>query len=155
DEIRAGHQSTNSQGARPRRAADAARPRRRGDRMRRREFIAGVIGVAASWPMAARAQPSQRVRRIGALMGWAGDDPQFRSRIDALLEGLAGLGWTEGRNLRLDVHWSNGDVARAQALARTLVEQQPDLLLAATTPSAAALQRETRTIPIVFAVVSD
>jgi putative tryptophan/tyrosine transport system substrate-binding protein len=95
------------------------------------------------------------MRRVGVLMGWSDSDPQYRSRATALIEGLAVQGWTDKKNLRFDVRWSGGNVDRARALAKELVEQQPDVLIAATTPSTAALQRETKTIPIVFAVVSD
>jgi putative ABC transport system substrate-binding protein len=119
--------------------------------MRRREFIAGLSGAVA-WPVVGRTQPL--VRHVGVLMGWSDSDPQYRTRIGALVEGLTVLGWAENQ-LRLDIRWSNGDVDRAQTLAKELVSQQPDVLVAATTPSAAALQRETKTIPIVFAVVSD
>ncbi len=122
--------------------------------MRRREFITLVGGVFA-WPSVTRAQPSARMRRIGVLMGWSGDDPQYRSRMDALVQGLAALGWTEGHNVQLDVRWTNGSVDRARALAMKLVEQKPDALMAATTPSATALHLETKSIPIIFAVVSD
>jgi putative tryptophan/tyrosine transport system substrate-binding protein len=120
--------------------------------MKGREFIT-LLGGAAIWPLAARAQQVQRPRLIGMLMGWS--ENSFRSRADALVEGLAALGWTDQSNPRLDVRWTNGDVERARVLAKDLVEQQPDVLVAATTPAAAALKRETRTIPIVFAVVSD
>jgi putative tryptophan/tyrosine transport system substrate-binding protein len=122
--------------------------------MRRRDFIKVVAGSASFWPLAARAQ-QQRMRRVGVLMGWSESDAQYRTRADALVGGLAALGWTDKSNLRLDVRWTNGNVDRARALAKDLVEQQPDVLVAATTPAAAALKRETRTIPIVFAVVSD
>jgi putative ABC transport system substrate-binding protein len=122
--------------------------------MKRREFVA-FLGGAAAWPLAARAQQPDRMRRIGVLMGWSESDPEYRARVDAVVQGLAQLGWTEGRNLRVDVRWTNGDTERARTLAKELVGLQPDVILATTTPPTAALQRETRTIPIVFAVVSD
>jgi putative tryptophan/tyrosine transport system substrate-binding protein len=118
--------------------------------MRRRDFIKVAAGSAVTWPLAAHAQQVERTRLIGVLMGWSETDPQYRSRADALVEGLAALGWTDKSNLRLDVRWINGDVERAPALAKELVEQKPDVLVAVTTVAAAALLHETRTIPIVF-----
>jgi putative ABC transport system substrate-binding protein len=122
--------------------------------MKRREFIT-LLGGAAAWSVAARAQQDQRVRRIGVLMGWSESDPEYRARVIAFAQALAQSGWTDGQNVRIDVRWTNGDVERAGALAKELVALQPDVILASTTPSIAALQRETRTIPIVFAVLSD
>jgi putative ABC transport system substrate-binding protein len=122
--------------------------------MRRREFISLLGGAAAAWPLTAHAQ-DERVRRIGILMGWAENDAEFRLRVDAVIQGLARLGWIEGRNIRFDVRWTNGEVARAQALAKELVASQPDAIIAGATPSTTALQRETHIIPIVFALVSD
>jgi putative ABC transport system substrate-binding protein len=123
--------------------------------MRRREFIGLLGGAAATWPLAARAQQGGPIRRIGVLMGWSESDPEYHSRIAALVQGLAQLGWTDGRNMRIDVRWTNGDVERAGILAKELVALQPDVIVAGATPATAALQRETRTIPIVFTVVSD
>jgi putative tryptophan/tyrosine transport system substrate-binding protein len=123
--------------------------------MKRRDFITLLGGAAAAWPLAARAQQGGTTRRIGVLMGWSENDPEYQSRIDAFVQVLAQLGWAEGRNLRVDVRWTNGDVERAGVLAKELVALQPDVILAGTTPVTAALQRETRTIPIVFAPVSD
>jgi putative ABC transport system substrate-binding protein len=123
--------------------------------MRRREFITFFGGAAVAWPLSARAQQSGAVRRIGVLLGWSESDPEYRMRLDAFLQELAKSGWADGRNVRLDVRWTNGDVARAGVLAKELVALQPDVILVGTTPATAALQRETRTIPIVFAVVSD
>jgi putative ABC transport system substrate-binding protein len=123
--------------------------------MRRRAFITLLGGVAATWPLAARAQQGGPIRRIGVLMGWSESDPEYRSRIDVLLQALAQLGWADGRNMRIDVRWTNGDVERAGVLAKELVALQPDVILAGATPTTAALQRETRTLPIVFLVVSD
>jgi putative ABC transport system substrate-binding protein len=123
--------------------------------MKRRGFIMLLGGVAAGWPLAARAQQPGSIRRIGVLMGWSESDPDYRSRIDALVQGLAQLGWTDGRNMRIDVRWTNGDIERAGVLAKELVALQPDVILAGATPATAAVQRETRTIPIVFTVVSD
>jgi putative tryptophan/tyrosine transport system substrate-binding protein len=123
--------------------------------MKRREFIALLSGAAATWPVSALAQQGERVRRIAVLMGWSESDPEYRSRIDALVQGLALLGWEDGHNIRVDVRWTNGDASRASVLAKEMVELQPDVILAGATPATAALQRATRTIPIVFVVVSD
>ena len=122
--------------------------------MRRREFIAG-LGGAAAWPLAARAQQADRVRRIGVLMAFDENDPEAKAHLSAFTQGLAELGWTDGRNLRMDVRWAAGNVDRARMFAKELVDLQPDVILADTTPVTAALQRETRTIPIVFATVAD
>jgi len=119
--------------------------------MKRREFIAG-LGGAAAWPMAARGQAN---RRIGLLMGWSERNLQFRTGASAFLLELARLGWVDGGNLSVHQRWTNSDIDRARQFARELVAEQPDLIFAGSTPVTAALQRETRTIPIVFAVVSD
>jgi putative ABC transport system substrate-binding protein len=123
--------------------------------MRRRAFITLIGGAASAWPLAARAQQGGSIRRIGMLMGWSESDPQYRSRIDAFVRVLAQSGWAEGRNIRIDVRWTNGDADRAGVLAKELVALQPDVIFAGTTPVTVALQGETRTIPIVFAPVSD
>jgi putative ABC transport system substrate-binding protein len=124
--------------------------------MKRRQFITLLGGAAATWPVMARAQQPGSMRRIGVLMGWSESDPEYRSRIDAFVQGLAQSGWVDGRNMRIEVRWTNGDVERAGVLAKDLVQLlQPDVIFTSTTPATAALQRETRTIPIVFAVVSD
>jgi putative ABC transport system substrate-binding protein len=122
--------------------------------MRRREFIS-LIGGAAMLPIAARAQQGERIRRIGVLMGYGEADPDAKADLVAFVRGLSDLGWTDGRNLRIDVRWTAGSVDRARVVAKELVDQQPDVILAHATPQTAALQRETRTIPIVFVVVSD
>ena len=122
--------------------------------MQRREFIAG-LGSAAAWPVAARAQPGDRVRRIGVLMALDEDDPEARALLSGFTQGLAELGWTEGRNLRMDVLLAGDNIDRMQVFAKELVARQPEMILAQGTPVTAALQRETRTIPIVFAVVGD
>jgi putative ABC transport system substrate-binding protein len=117
--------------------------------MRRREFIAGLGGATAAWPLAARAQQPNRIRRVGILMG--ASDADFQARINAFLEGLAQLGWTEGRNLRIDYRSSNSnnpDVLRPQAEA--LVRAAPDVIFAVAATAVQVLQRVTRTIPIVF-----
>src|ERR1700693_2348446 len=114
--------------------------------MRRREFIAGV---AAVWPIAARAQQPDRMRRIGVLMPFDENDPEAKAYLAGFTQGLAELGWTNGRNLRMDVRWAAGSVDRMRMLAKELVDLQPEMILANTTPVTAALQRETHTIPIV------
>jgi putative ABC transport system substrate-binding protein len=113
--------------------------------MRRREFIVG-LGSAAAWPLAARAQQGDRVRRIGVLMGGDENDPLAKARISALTQALADLGWTDGRNVRMDLRWSGLDINRIRALAHELVDLRPDIILTSSTPIAIALQRETRTI---------
>jgi putative ABC transport system substrate-binding protein len=118
--------------------------------MNRRKFIAG-LGGAAAWPLAARAQQGERVRRIGVLMVGDENDPAAKTIVSA----LPGLGWADGRNVRMDVRWGGGDPNRIRALAQELVGLQPDIVLANSTPATVALQRETRTIPIVFATVVD
>ena len=122
--------------------------------MRRREFIAGLGSTAAAWPLAARAQQGDRVRRIGVLMWLDENDPGAKSDLSAFTQALAGMGWTEGRNLRMDLRWYGDDTNRIPALAQELVGLQPDVILACG-EATAALQRETQTIPIVFAGVSD
>jgi putative tryptophan/tyrosine transport system substrate-binding protein len=123
--------------------------------MRRREFIT-LLGGAASWPLAARAQQGDRMRRIGVLMGLDENDPLAKTSVSAFIQALAGLGWTDGRNVQMDLRWADGgDTNRIRALAQELVGLRPDIILAGTTPATAAVQRETRTIPIVFAGVAD
>jgi ABC-type uncharacterized transport system substrate-binding protein len=122
--------------------------------MRRRKFIT-LLGVAAvACPLGARAQV-QRVRRIGVLMGIAETDAEARSRATALQQGLQELGWTEGRNVRIDYRWAADDSERIQAYAAELVALAPDLIVASTTPVMTVLQQATRTIPIVFLQVTD
>jgi putative tryptophan/tyrosine transport system substrate-binding protein len=123
--------------------------------MRRRAFIVGV-GGALAWPIAARAQQADRVRRIGVL--WTGDenDPFQKQVMSGFTRRLGELGWTMGRNLRMDVRWgAPGNADRMQMFAKELVALQPEVIQAASTPATAALQRETRTLPIVFGGVSD
>jgi putative ABC transport system substrate-binding protein len=123
--------------------------------MRRREFITVAGGAAASWPIAARAQQPERMRRIGVLMAFDENDPKAKGWLSNFTQGFAELGWTDGRTVRMDVRWAAGSVDRMRAFAKELVQLQPDVILAGATPATAAVQRETRTIPIVFAVVSD
>jgi putative ABC transport system substrate-binding protein len=123
--------------------------------IRRRDFIT-LLGGAAAWPFAARAQPGERVRRIGVLMAGDENDPLAKGRFSAFTQALAGLGWTDGRNLRMDLRWGGeDDINRMRAFAQELVGLQPEIILAATTPATVAVRRETVTIPIVFAGVAD
>jgi putative ABC transport system substrate-binding protein len=117
--------------------------------MKRREFIAR-LGGAVAWPLALRAQPAERVRRIGVLVSGDENDPVYKSRVSAFTQALAGLDWTDGRNVRMDFRWGRGDINRMRVLAQELVGQQPDIIVTNGTPATAAVQRETRTIPIVF-----
>src|SRR5215467_1552364 len=118
--------------------------------MKRRTFIAG-LGGAVAWPLTARAQQPQRMRRVGALLLLDENDPEQKRRLSAFTEALADLGWTDGRNVRMDVRWYGDDINRIRALAQELVGLKPDIILATSVPATAAVQRETRTIPIVFA----
>ena len=111
--------------------------------MRRREFIAG-LGAAASWPLAARAQQGELVRRVGVLIPWSEDDRFTKITLSVFVEGLASLGWSEGRNLRTDVRSSGDDPELVRRYARELVAQQSDVILAEGTLATAAVQRETR-----------
>jgi putative tryptophan/tyrosine transport system substrate-binding protein len=120
----------------------------------RREFIAG-LGAAAAWPAVARAQQGDRMRRIGVLMSGDENDPVYKTRLYAFTQALAELGWTDGRNVRVDLRWASGDINRMRALAQELIGSQHDIILAGGTGATIALQRETRTIPIVFVTVSD
>src|SRR6187455_2272361 len=122
--------------------------------MKRREFIAGLAGAAAAWPLAARAQQPERVRRVGVLVGLAENDPEMKQRLAGLRQGLEKLGWAEGRNLRIDYRFAPAGT-QARLLARELVALQPDVIITQSTPATAAMQQETRTIPIVFAGVAD
>jgi putative tryptophan/tyrosine transport system substrate-binding protein len=122
--------------------------------MKRREFIAGV-GGAVALPLAARAQQPERMRRIGWLMSLDESDPLVKTYVSAFTQALADLGWTVGRNVRMDLRWSGGDINRIRAFAQELVGLQPDIIVTSSTPMVAAFQRETRTIPIVFAGVGD
>ena len=121
--------------------------------MRRREFIT-LLGGAAAWPLAARAQQRERVRRIGVLIGVA-DDAEGQARLAAFKNGMQGLGWIDGGNVRMDVRFTAGNAARAQTYAAELVGAAPDVILGNTYSAVAALQQQTRTIPIVFAQVVD
>jgi putative ABC transport system substrate-binding protein len=124
--------------------------------IRRREFIFTLGGVAAAWPLTSHAQQPNRVRRIGVLMSYAESDSDAQAWYAAFREGLQKLGWTEGHNAQIDTRWATPDDAESmQRFAKELVALQPDLLLSSTTPTTSALLQQTRTIPIVFAIVAD
>jgi putative ABC transport system substrate-binding protein len=123
--------------------------------MQRREFITLLGGATVGWPLAARAQQGERLRRIGVLMGFAEDDPETIVRVAKFRQELERLGWSEGRNVRIDYRFTAARADQFQVLAKELVALQPDVILAHATGIAAALQRETRAIPIVFVNVSD
>jgi putative ABC transport system substrate-binding protein len=122
--------------------------------VRRREFIT-LLGGAAAWPLAARAQQRERVRRIGVFMPGVADHPEYEVRIAAFLQGLGELGWIVGRNVRIDYRWGAGDVERYRVIAAELIALSPDVVLAFGYATANALQKATRSVPIVFASVTD
>jgi putative ABC transport system substrate-binding protein len=123
--------------------------------MRRREFITLLGGAAAAWPLAASAQQPDRMRRIGVLGGFAENDLEMKARLAGFRQGLERLGWSEGRNVRIDYRFAPAGTGHAQALAKELVALQPDVIFAHSTPVAAALKSESRVVPIVFVSVSD
>jgi putative ABC transport system substrate-binding protein len=122
--------------------------------VRRRQFIT-LLGGAPAWPLVVRAQQGEGVRRIGVLIQYDENDPEGKLRLSAFTQALADLGWTDGRNVRLDLRWGGGDINRSRAFAQELVGLRPDIIVTAGTPATVAVQRETRTIPIVFAGVTD
>jgi putative ABC transport system substrate-binding protein len=122
--------------------------------VKRRTFIAG-LGSVAGWPVAARAQQPERMRHIGVLMPGDENDPVAWSEVFAFTQELVGLGWTDARNVRMDLRWGGGDINRMRALGQELVRLQPDIVLATGTPATVAVQQETPTIPIVFVNVAD
>ena len=123
--------------------------------MRRREFIAGLGGALTAWPFSARTQPSERVRRVGVLTLLPETDPEQQAEETAFRRRLTELGWIDGRNIHIDYRSAAGDLDRVKSFAKELIALNPDVLVGVTTPVTAALQRETKTIPIIFAVVSD
>ena len=123
--------------------------------MRRRDLIQVIMGAVTAWPLAASAQQSGQTRRVGVLMNVVADDPQGRARIAAFQQKMQQLGWSDGGNVQIDIRWGANNVERDHQYAVELVALAPDVILAAGTLSVAALQRETRTIPIVFNNVSD
>jgi putative tryptophan/tyrosine transport system substrate-binding protein len=122
--------------------------------MNRREFIT-LLGGAAAWPLAARAQQPDQVPAIGMLMGYAEDDPETQARLAGFREGLGELGWIEGRNVRIDYRFAPWGPGQAQAFAKELIALRPNVLVGDSAPASVALSRETRAIPIVFVGVSD
>src|SRR5262245_23322346 len=124
------------------------------DQLKRREFIT-LLGGAAAWSVAAHAQPGERMRRIGVLMHYSQTDRESQTRIAAFLETLQRLGWTEGRNVRIEYRWSAGDAGREKAYVAELVRSKLDVIVVAGWTALAELQRLTRTIPIVFTQVSE
>jgi putative tryptophan/tyrosine transport system substrate-binding protein len=123
--------------------------------MRRREFITLLGGAAAAWPVGARAQQGDRVRRIGVLMSLAADDPQGQARIAAFLQGLQQLGWTNGSNVRIDTRWGTGSAEEIRKYAAELIALAPDIILASGGSVAGPLLQVTRTVPIVFTQTPD
>jgi ABC-type uncharacterized transport system substrate-binding protein len=123
--------------------------------MKRREFIKLLGGAAAVWPLAARAQQGERIRRIGVLMAYGESDAEAQAWVAAFRDGLQKLGWTEGRDIGIDVHWATGETETIQRFAKELVASKPEVVLASSTPPTTALLQQTRSIPIVFALVSD
>ena len=123
--------------------------------MQRREFITLLGGAAVAWPRAARAQQADRMRRVGVLDSRAADDQEGKARLAVFVQGLQELGWTEGRNVRIDYRWAAGDADRSGTYAAELVALAPDVILASASGSVAALQQTTRTVPIVFVNIID
>jgi putative ABC transport system substrate-binding protein len=125
------------------------------DRWKRRDFVALLGSAAAPWPLAARAQQREQVRRIAMLISYAESDPEAQARISALRNRLQELGWTEGLNLRIEYRWGAFSAAPTERFARELIALQPDLILTTNTPTTASVQQQTHTIPIIFANVVD
>jgi putative ABC transport system substrate-binding protein len=123
--------------------------------MKRRDFITLLGGAAAAWPLAARAQQGERVRRIGVLMAYAENDREYQSHLAAFREELQKLGWTEGRNVQIDYRWAALDPELIRRFARELIALQPDVILSSSSPTTASLLQETRSIPIIFANIAD
>jgi putative tryptophan/tyrosine transport system substrate-binding protein len=122
--------------------------------MRRRDFIT-LLGGAAAWPLAASAQQAERVRRIGVLLSLSADDPQGQARLMAFLQGLQQLGWTDGRNMRIDARWSGGNADDARKYAAELVALAPEVILASGGSVAGPVLQVTRTVPVVFTITPD
>jgi len=123
--------------------------------MKRRDFIAALGGAIVTWPLDARAQQDSAPRRLGVLVPSSPDDQEVKKELAAFTRQMQSLGWTEGGNLRVDYRWSGGDSQKTQAFAKELVDAHPDIIFVRSTPATAALLKNTRSIPIVFAVVSD
>src|SRR5262249_32477066 len=166
DSVRAPHQGQQSTRTAPTgRTHDCKRPLRctpndllpggGHPHMKRREFITLLGGAAAAWPLAARAQQPEKIRRIGVLTPFAADDPEGQARLTAFMQGLQQLGWTDGRSLRIDIRWGAGDAERIRRNAAELVALAPDVILAAAGSIVGALQQVSRTVPIVFVMTID
>ena len=123
--------------------------------MRRREFIAVFGGAAATWPLAARAQQTERMRRVSLLLGYSEDDAEGQASVAALRQTLQELGWAEGRNIRIDTRWAGADPNKARTFAKELVGITPDVIVSSSNLVTEIVQQETRTIPIVFVFVGD
>src|SRR5262245_41574440 len=122
--------------------------------MRRRDFIT-LLGGAAAWPLAARAQQGERMRRIGVLLSSTADDPEYQDRLTAFLQGLAQLGWIAGRNVHIDIRWGSFDAEGARKHVAEIVALAPDAILSSGSSTTTPLYQATRTIPIVFATLLD
>ena len=125
------------------------------DQLKRREFMTLFGGAAAMWPIVARAQQADRVRRVGIFMDLAEQDAEGQTRVAAFRKGLQDLGWTEGRNVKFDTRWTAGNPARMRRYAAELVGLAPAVIMNGGLPTLVAMQQETRTIPVVFAQVLD
>jgi putative ABC transport system substrate-binding protein len=123
--------------------------------MRRRDFVTFVACTAATWPLAVRAQPSERMRRVGVLMGYAETDPAAQAQVAAFRKGLQKLGWDEGRNIQVDVGFPSTDIEKVHAKIMELMSFTPDVLVSNTNLVTRVVQAEVRTIPIVFISVGD
>ena len=123
--------------------------------MKRRDFITLLGGAAAAWPLAARAQQAEQVRRIGLLLPFSADDAEAQVRVGAFLQALALLGWTIGRNVRIDTRWAAANAAEVRRHAAELVALAPDVILAHGASTLGAMLQASRTVPIVFAIVAD
>jgi putative ABC transport system substrate-binding protein len=123
--------------------------------MRRRDFIRAIAGSSVAWPLVTEAQQSQKMRRLSVLMSTAADDQESMARYTAFLQGLQELGWTDGRNVRIDVRWGAGDAERMRKYAAELVALAPDVIMASGSISLGSLIKATRTVPIVFALIAD
>jgi putative ABC transport system substrate-binding protein len=126
-----------------------------GSGMRRREFIGLVGSVAAAWPVAASAQQSDRMRRVGVLSGGRADDPEIQARVTAFVQALQQMGWTDGRNVRIDYRWGEGNADTIRKSTAELVALSPDVILTPGGPAMERLRQVTRTIPIVFVITPD
>jgi putative ABC transport system substrate-binding protein len=126
-----------------------------GGTVRRREFITVFGGAAATWPLAARAQQPERMRHVGLLLGYREDDAEGRASAAAFQQRLQELGWTEGRNIRIETRWAGGDPNKARAFAKELVGMTPDVIVSSSNLVTEIVQKETRTIPVVFVFVGD